>query len=144
MVIQARGIGGGARSASATRGAWYLIYDGECGFCARWVALLKAGDRKSRLRFVPFQDAAALVELPYIPLTALEQAMHLVAPSNAIFAGAAAVPPILRLLPGGWLVAWIFRLPGVPGLAARGYRVVARNRHRLGCGSKTCHLGGPS
>ena len=66
--------------------------------------------------------------------------MHLVSPAREVFKGAAALPAILRLLPGGSPLALACRIPGVPWLSARVYRTIARNRHRLGCGSKTCTL----
>jgi predicted DCC family thiol-disulfide oxidoreductase YuxK len=124
------------------RGAWYLVYDGDCRFCARSIALLASWDRAKRLKFVPFQDAAELARLPFIPREALEQAMQLVSPDDAVFAGAAALPPMLRLLPMGRAVSWIFAVPGVSLAASKLYRILARNRHKLGCGSTTCSLGG--
>lgn len=120
---------------------WTLVYDGDCRFCRQCVAILDAWDRRGRLGFAPFQTEDALAALPPIPREALEQAMHLVGPDDAVLAGAAAAPAILRLLPGGRAVAWLFAVPGVPWLAARVYRAVARNRHRLGCGSSACTRG---
>jgi predicted DCC family thiol-disulfide oxidoreductase YuxK len=118
-----------------------LIYDGDCAFCGRCVALLRRWDRAGRLRMVPFQDPAALAGLPAIPRSALEQAMHLVRTDGAVLAGAQALPPILGLLPFGAPFAWIFAFPGVPRIAAMVYRRIARNRHRFGCGSRSCTLG---
>ncbi len=62
--------------------------------------------------------------------------MHLVSPDGVVLVGAAAAPAILRLLPGGGLLAWTFRVPGVPSLAEVVYRAVARNRHSLACGCR--------
>ncbi len=118
-----------------------LVYDGDCRFCRRCVALLRRWDRAGRLAYAPFQDAVALAALPYLDPRALEQAMHLVTAGGEVRAGAAALPPILGLMPFGRPIAWLFLVPGVPWLAARVYRQVARNRHRLGCGSVTCSLG---
>jgi predicted DCC family thiol-disulfide oxidoreductase YuxK len=67
--------------------------------------------------------------------------MHLVSPTGDVKAGAEAMPAILRLLPAGAAAALLFRVPGVPALAARIYAAVARNRHRLGCGSTACQRG---
>ena len=117
-----------------------LVYDGDCRFCRKWITMLQSWDSAGRLRFVPFQDAAEVARLPFVPRAALEKAMHLVSPDDAVFAGAAAMPPILRLLPGGLLVRWVFAVPGVPWMASKVYGVVARNRHRLGCGSSTCEF----
>jgi len=112
-----------------------LIYDGECALCLRCVALLRRWDRSCRLAFVPYQDARAGELLPNTPHAALEQAMHLVAPGG-VLAGAAALPAILRLLPGGRPFALLLALPGARWSADRLYRLVARNRRRLGCTSE--------
>ncbi|MFI5278853.1 MAG: thiol-disulfide oxidoreductase DCC family protein [Gemmatimonadales bacterium] len=117
-----------------------LVFDGECAFCCRSIKLLRRWDKDGRLSYVPFQDSEALASLPPMPRRDLEQAMHLVA-GPSVLRGAAAVPAILRLLPGGTPLALLYRLPGVPWLAERVYATIARNRHRLGCGSGTCTLG---
>jgi predicted DCC family thiol-disulfide oxidoreductase YuxK len=135
---------GRAARAAAPGGAaaaWTLIYDGDCAFCGRCVALVRRWDARGRVRAVPFQDPDALSGLPAIPRAALESAMHLVSPTGEVSAGAAALPVILRLLPLGTPVASLFRIPGVPVLASRVYETVARNRHRLGCGSTVCRRG---
>jgi predicted DCC family thiol-disulfide oxidoreductase YuxK len=104
-----------------------LIYDGECGLCRRAVDRVRAWDRSGRFTYVAFQDPA--VERFGIALPALAAAMHLVLPDGRVFAGADAVPQILRRLPGkGWL-AWMFVVPGVLPVARRAYRRIAERRH---------------
>src|SRR5690242_20858740 len=76
-----------------------LIYDGDCGFCRSIVARVQAWDREHALRYVPFQDGAAVARFG-VPLPALAAAMHLVLPDGRVFAGADAAPEILRRLPG--------------------------------------------
>ena len=124
-----------------TDAGWTLIYDGDCDFCRRCVRLLARWDTHRRVRTAPFQDAGALAGLPTIPRAALEAAMQLVTPSGGVLGGARAAPSILRLLPGGRPLAALLHLPGVPALAGRVYAAVARNRHRLGCGSAACTRG---
>jgi predicted DCC family thiol-disulfide oxidoreductase YuxK len=118
-----------------------LIYDGECAFCRRSVGLLRKWDHYGRIRYVMLQDAVSLHRLPPIPREDLERAMHLVAPSGEIFSGADALRALLPVLKWGRAAAAIFNVPGVPALARRIYAIVARNRHRLNCGSSTCTLG---
>jgi predicted DCC family thiol-disulfide oxidoreductase YuxK len=105
-----------------------LIYDGDCSLCSQAVALLRRWDREQVLRFVPFQDGAAVARFG-IALPALAAAMHLVLPDGRVYAGADAVAELLRLLPGKrWLAPW-FRVPGVMPLARRVYaRIAARRR----------------
>jgi len=80
-----------------------LIYDGECGICRTSVELVRRWDREHVLRVVPFQDAVAVARFP-IALPALAAAMHLVLPDGRVYAGADAIPELLRLFPGsaGW------------------------------------------
>jgi acetyl esterase len=112
---------------------WTLVYDGECAFCLRCVAVLRRWDRRGRLAFLPLQDERTVALLPAVPRSALEAAMHLVAPDGGTSAGAATLPHILRLVPGGRPLAVLIALPGVRWAADRLYRLVARNRRRLGC-----------
>ncbi len=114
-----------------------LIYDGECGFCQRSVALLRRWDREHRIALVPFQDQARVAAFN-IPLPALAAAMHLVLPppDGRVLSGADAVPKLLELLPGKRRLAWIFRIPGVPPIARRLYAWIARRRRCLVRGSR--------
>ena len=107
-----------------------LIYDGECGLCSEAVALLQRWDREHVLRFVPFQDGAAVARFG-IALPALAAAMHLVLPDGRVFAGADAAPELLRLLPGKRWLAPLFRVPGVLPLARRVYAWIAARRRCL-------------
>ncbi|OLE61438.1 MAG: thiol-disulfide oxidoreductase [Gemmatimonadetes bacterium] len=111
----------------ADRSAATLIYDGECGLCRRSVELVRRWDREHRITLVPFQDEATVARFG-IPLPALAAAMHLVFPDRRVFAGADAVPEILRLLPGRRWMRWLFAIPGVRPVARRVYAWVARRR----------------
>ncbi len=114
----------------ADRSGPTLIYDGECGICRKAVDLLRRWDRERVLQYVPFQDEATVREFG-IALPALAAAMHLVFPDGRVFAGADAIPPLLRLLPRrGWL-APLFSLPGVMPAARRIYANIAARRHCL-------------
>ena len=107
-----------------------LIYDGECGICQQAVALLRRWDREHVLRFVPFQDTAAVARFG-IALPALAAAMHLVLPGGRVYPGADAIPEVLRLLRGKRWFAPLFRIPGVLPLARRIYAWIAVRRRCL-------------
>jgi predicted DCC family thiol-disulfide oxidoreductase YuxK len=104
-----------------------LIYDGECGLCRAAVARVRRWDRDGRLDYVAFQDPA--VERFGIDLPALVAAMHLLLPDGRVFAGADAVPHLLRRLRGKAWLARAFLIPGVLPLARRVYRRIAERRH---------------
>ncbi len=48
--------------------------------------------------------------------------------------GARAIEQLVRVLPSGPRLGWVFRLPFARPLFAWGYRNFARNRRRFGCG----------
>jgi len=127
--------------AATTRTGWLLVYDGQCSFCQRCVGLVQRWDRAGRVVAVPFQDVAAWQGVSGLSGEALAAAMHLVSPAGRVYAGAAAAAPLVRLLPGGAVVAALLDLPGVGPVASGAYRWVARHRHRLGCASPVCHRG---
>lgn len=113
-----------------------LIYDDDCAFCRRWVRRLQRWDAQGRIVLLPLQHPAA--PLLGASRRALEDAMHFVRADGAVFAGAAAVPELLKVLPVGWILRLVFRVPGVLPAADHVYRWVARRRHRLGCESAHC------
>jgi predicted DCC family thiol-disulfide oxidoreductase YuxK len=107
----------------------------------RFVEILRRWDRAGRLAAVPFQDPGGLVALPAtLRHRDLETAMHLVSADGRVFVGAAAAPPLLRLLPGGRVLAALVALRGVPRAADVAYRWIARRRDRLSC-SAACRDG---
>jgi predicted DCC family thiol-disulfide oxidoreductase YuxK len=107
-----------------------LIYDGDCGVCQKAVTLLRRWDREHVLSYVPFQNGPAVARFA-IALPALAAAMHLILPDGQIYAGADAVPELLRLCPGKRWLAPLFRIPGVLPLGRRIYAWIARRRHCL-------------
>lgn len=113
-------------SAPAPSSRPLLVFDGDCGFCRRWVERwrVQLGDR---LEFAPFQEVAD--RLPAIPREHFEQAVHLVLPDGEVLRGAAAVFRALALAPRGGVGWWLYRhVPGFRPASELAYRLVARNR----------------
>jgi predicted DCC family thiol-disulfide oxidoreductase YuxK len=102
-----------------------LIYDGNCGFCRRWVARARRLDWHDRVRFLPMQDREA-GRVSGRSSHALAQAVHLVRPDGKVFAGAAAVREYFRFVPGGFLVRLGFAIPGATAFAEWVYAWIAR------------------
>jgi predicted DCC family thiol-disulfide oxidoreductase YuxK len=113
-----------------------VLYDRDCGLCTATARRLRRWDRHGRLELLPLQDAtigdrpvlaAAVRELP------LKAALHVVdEASGATRAGGDAALAIGGVLPGGWIVRALGRVPPVRWAVGLGYDVVARNRHRIG------------
>ena len=105
-----------------------MIFDGECGFCRRWVRHWRrvSGDR---IEYLAFQDVRVSERFPEIPRASLEQAVHLVEPDGRVSSGAEAVFRLFRCV---GVRHWPLRLYAASPLFARAtewaYRVVARHR----------------
>lgn len=110
-----------------------LLYDGNCAFCLRWVRRLERWGAGERIEMLAAGARGRHPELAGLTDAALDHAMHLVLPDGRTLAGGAAVPEVVRRIRRGWLVSWLFRLPGAGWATDRGYRWVAARRHRLGC-----------
>ncbi|MFQ6044796.1 MAG: thiol-disulfide oxidoreductase DCC family protein [Gemmatimonadales bacterium] len=102
-----------------------LIYNGQCGFCLKWVARVERWDRDREIRLLPLQDAEAEL-ISGRSRDALHEAVHFVRPDGAVFAGARAARELFRYLRGGWPIFAALHVPGAMFLAARAYSWVAR------------------
>ncbi|MFP4501950.1 MAG: thiol-disulfide oxidoreductase DCC family protein [Candidatus Hydrogenedentota bacterium] len=108
-----------------------LIYDGECPLCLRARDWLAARVPADVFTFVPCQSETRAQQAPQVTYAQCMRAMQLVLPDGTVYAGAAALPHILRHVPRWRLLAGVFALPGVRSLTPPLYRVVARNRGAL-------------
>ena len=105
-----------------------LVYDGDCGFCRRWVARwrrLTGG----RVEYVAYQQLGA--RCPEIPREDFAAAVHLRDRNGRWTRGAAAALGGLESAPLLGLVAWgLRRIPPLAAASEAFYRWVARNRGR--------------
>jgi predicted DCC family thiol-disulfide oxidoreductase YuxK len=107
-----------------------LLYDADCGFCKWAVCKILTWDRRARLRPVPIQEAEGASLLGHMQPERRLDSWHIATASGDVFSGGAALPAVLRQLPGGGPLAWLFAR--FPGLTDRGYRWVAANRSFFG------------
>jgi len=117
-----------------------LIYDGECGFCKKWVDWIRKRDKAQQLEYLPCQSNERKQRFPQINEMDCLKAMHVVLSDGPIFSGADAAPHILRALPGWQWCAAMFKIPGALLVARPVYRSIARNRHRFGSETDHCKL----
>ncbi len=118
---------GGAR-------AW-LLFDGDCGFCARMAAWTRSRDARGRLRIVPAREAPSPPMTPALQ-EACARALHIVTPQGRALRGGDAVIYTLDAL--GWraLARTLWRRP-LRNMVDIGYRFVAERRKSGGCGLQT-------
>ena len=105
-----------------------MIYDGDCGFCKRWIGRWKSktGDCAD---YVPFQDHAISKAFPEIAPNQFEAAVHLITPDGLVYIGAEAVFRSLAFASRGrWLLNRYQRSKTFARWAEWCYRFVARHR----------------
>ena len=122
-----------------------VLYDGECGLCARGVRFLLDRDPAGRLTFAPLQGATAAPLYARHHLPADRSTMIFLrdegTPAETPFLRSSAVLEALRITDGPWRHAakllWIPRF-----VRDTVYNLVARYRHLWG-GVDTCRLPTP-
>ncbi len=103
-----------------------LIFDGDCGFCKRWVERWKSltGDR---VDYAPSQEAGS--RFPEISAEEFRHSVQLVLPDGRVFEGAEAVFVSLSFAPRRkWLLAVYRNVPGFAPASEAAYRLIARHR----------------
>jgi predicted DCC family thiol-disulfide oxidoreductase YuxK len=108
-----------------------VLYDADCGLCRWMAAKLAAWDRRRVLDLVRLQDRARSDPL----LGDMDEARrmaswHLALPDGNVCSGGEAIPPLLRLLPGGRPLARA--AAAAQPLTSIAYRFVARHRSAFG------------
>lgn len=112
-----------------------VVYDGHCKVCGRMVRMLRKWDRNNQLEIVPSQAAGVCERFPWIPPRAYADSIQVVRTSDGkTWQAAAALEELLKVLPKGRLVSWLFKVPFARPLADRFYKWFARNRGHFGCG----------
>lgn len=101
-----------------------LLWDGDCGFCARWVERLRRFARRP-FDAQPYQSLAG--ELPPELLRWSNKQMHWVDESGRVYGGSRALARVLAESGHGFLAALLQSAPLRP-FAWLGYRIAARNR----------------
>ena len=102
-----------------------LIYDGDCGFCRRWMERWRRRTGEA-VCYRAFQQADA--DYPEIPRERFEKGVYFIEPSGRAWPWAAGVARLLRHAPG-WRWLWtLYRIPPFGWILEAAYRLVARNR----------------
>ncbi|MEW5701093.1 MAG: DUF393 domain-containing protein [Candidatus Zixiibacteriota bacterium] len=115
-----------------SRPSIWILWDGECAFCRRWVEWVETRDRSSSLRAVPYQHAGCDGSPPLTPelYRRCRRAVHVMMPDGTTIGGGAAVACILGQIGFPRLGRFLSWRPILP-LTEFCYRLVARNRRFL-------------
>lgn len=113
-----------------------LVYDADCRFCIRSLAVLKRLDWFRLLDLVPSAEANRYDRLRDALAGAdLQSAMYAVSARGHSYGGFEAFRQALLRLPLGALVVWAWYLPGARWLGTRCYGWVSQRRRHFGCSS---------
>ncbi|HEX7252406.1 MAG TPA: lipase maturation factor family protein [Thermoanaerobaculia bacterium] len=103
-----------------------MIFDGDCGFCRRWIGRWKAATGGA-VDYAESQQVGS--RFPEIPEEAFARAVQLVLPDGEVLEGAEAVYRSLAEVPRrGWLLAVYRRVPGFAAVSEIVYSMIARHR----------------
>jgi predicted DCC family thiol-disulfide oxidoreductase YuxK len=114
----------------------WILYDGRCGFCFRWVHLWRKVVERRGFGIKDLQSASA-EHMLQIPEENLLDDVQVLTRSGKLESGANAYLYVSRKIWWAWSFYAIFRLPGFNWLLWRGYRWFNRNRYRI---SRQCPL----
>jgi predicted DCC family thiol-disulfide oxidoreductase YuxK len=119
-----------------------LLWDGDCGFCARCAAWLQAQDRGQLFEIVPHQSKSEAFLAGYgLDHTFCNQEIKLITGDGKILGGAEALNFFLeKYFPWKGITRIIKRLPPLLVLEKLAYRTIAVNRPLLSkwLGAKAC------
>src|SRR5271169_4699707 len=121
--------------ATSPREGW-ILYDGRCGFCFRWVHFWKKLVERRGFAIKDLQSAAAdgIVQIPQANLL---DDIQVLTRAGKLESGANAYLYVSRQIWWAWPFYAIFRLPGPNWMLWWGYRWFNRNRYRI---SRHCPL----
>jgi lipase maturation factor 1 len=117
------------QSGQGVRRGW-ILYDGECGFCFRWVHLWQNVIGRRGFFLKDLQSACAEGSLKISPENLLDDLLILT-PSGKLETGADAYLYVARQIWWAWPFYALFSLPGFNWILWRGYRWFNRNRYRI-------------
>ena len=114
----------------------WILYDGGCGFCVRWVHFWKKVVGRRGFAVKDLQSASTEVSLKISPENLLDDIRVLTRAGN-MESGANAYLYVARRIWWAWPFYGIFHLPGFNRVLWQGYRWFNRNRYRI---SRHCPL----
>ena len=118
-----------------------LIFDGECAFCRRSLALFQCVDYRKRIRLVDANDTAAvLADFPVLRDADTDHAIYAIDSRQNVYRGFFAFRRLIWNSPITWPLILVFYFPGAAHFGVRIYAWVAMRRSRMGCASNVCEL----
>jgi predicted DCC family thiol-disulfide oxidoreductase YuxK len=120
----------------STRFLGTVLYDGQCGFCSRWVKYWAKTLARHGFKIASLGEPW-VAEKFKMPQEELLTDIRLLTADGQVISGADVYLYVTRRIWWAWPFYAIFTLPGFNRLIHAGYRWFARNRH---CVSHACKL----
>jgi predicted DCC family thiol-disulfide oxidoreductase YuxK len=114
----------------------WVLYDGHCGFCSRWVNFWGPTVGRHGFKIAALEDAWVGEKLK-MPYKELVTDIRLLTASGELVSGANVYLHVARRIWWAWPFYAIFSLPGFNWLIHVGYRWFARNRYHI---SDACRI----
>ena len=117
-----------------------LVFDGDCAFCTNCARFIERREPEADVVPWQFADLAALGPTEEEAI----EAVQWVPAEGPTRSGHEAIAAVLESCGGIWrVIGRALLLPGISWVAARAYRLVARNRYRLPGGTPACRVEPP-
>jgi predicted DCC family thiol-disulfide oxidoreductase YuxK len=123
------------RSAGEPRAGW-VLYDGDCGVCSRWVQSWGPALQRRGLAIAPLQSAWVQERTGLSPADLLSD-IRLLQPSGQLLSGADVYRYLMRRIWWTYPCYLLSKVPGLSQLFEWAYRTFARHRMRV---SASCGL----
>ncbi len=114
----------------------WLLYDGSCGFCDRWVQFWKPIIGKRGFGVAPLQSDFVKARIA-MPEDILLQDLRVLLINGKIISGANAYRYLMRRIFWAYPLFVLSIIPILSSLFDWGYRTFANHRHRV---SKVCRI----
>ncbi len=123
--------------------SYFVIYDGDCGFCQSTVNFIKKLDWLNKFVFLPFQNEETLKTFNKLTPEMCKKELFLVESQGNIkkyFAGYDAFKVMTMFIPMTMVISWFFFLPGVVQAGRMVYKIIAKNRHKIKVNDQSCKI----
>jgi len=118
-----------------------IVYDAQCGFCARSLRLVRSLARSEVFRFHDGNGRdVVLKHFPALTGADLDEAMFAITPEGKVFRGFFAFRRMMWASPWLYPCLVLFYAPGAGLVGPRIYSWIARRRRSFGCAGSVCDL----
>jgi predicted DCC family thiol-disulfide oxidoreductase YuxK len=112
----------------------WVFYDGQCGFCSRWLEFWRPTLAKRGFAIAALQEPWVVARFQ-LPMEELVHDLRLLTRDGKTAAGADVYLQVTKKIWWAWPFYAVFSFPGFNWLIHFGYRWFARNRYHI---SRAC------